>query len=128
MVYNKFELMLLFAIVTITLALFWYSIAVWAEKFSARLKEWHVVFFWIGFVSDATGTVTMSIISKGFLLDIHGISGPVALLLMLFHASWATVVIIKKNEKLISNFHKFSMFVWMIWLIPYITGIVMHMR
>lgn len=120
--------MLIFAIATITLALLWYSVAVWAEKFSERLKKWHVIFFWIGFISDATGTVTMTLISKGFLFDIHGISGPVALFLMLFHAIWATVVISKKNEKQISNFHKFSMFVWMIWLIPYVTGVAMHMK
>jgi uncharacterized repeat protein (TIGR03987 family) len=120
--------MLHFAIITITLALCWYSTAVWAERISGRLKKWHVVFFWIGFLSDATGTITMTILSKGYLIDIHGISGPVALLLMLIHASWATVVIKRRNEKLITSFHKFSMFVWMIWLIPYITGVIMHMK
>ena len=120
--------MLLFAIITISLALFWYSIAVWAERISYRLKKWHVAFFWIGFLSDATGTITMTLISKGYVFDIHGISGPIALFLMLLHATWATIVIIKKDEKLINNFHKFSMFVWLIWLIPYITGVVMHMK
>lgn len=118
--------MLQFAIVTITLSLFCYSTAVWAEKYSSRLKPWHVIFFWIGVVSDTTGTITMSLISKSYLFDIHGISGPVALLLMLFHAGWATIVIIKKNEKMIINFHKFSLLVWLIWLIPYITGIILH--
>jgi uncharacterized repeat protein (TIGR03987 family) len=121
-------LMLPFAIITITLALLWYSVAVWAEKISSRLKFWHVIFFWIGFISDATGTVAMTLIRKGFLFDIHGISGPIALLLMLFHAVWATIVISGKDEERIRNFHKFSMFVWMVWLIPYMTGIVMHMK
>ena len=120
--------MLAFAIITITLALVWYSIAVWAEKLSGRLKKWHAIFFWTGFVSDATGTVTMTLISKGFLLDIHGISGPVALILMFFHATWATSVLIRNDVKMINNFHKFSMFVWLIWLIPYITGLVLHMQ
>jgi len=124
----KTHSMLSFSIVTITLALLWYSIAVWSEKYSSKLKLRHVFFFWIGVVSDTAGTLTMSLISRGYLFDIHGISGAVALLLMLFHACWATIVIIRKNEKLISNFHKFSMFVWMIWLIPYITGVILHMK
>ena len=34
-----------------------------------------------------------------------------AILLMLFHAIWATIVLVKKNEKMIINFHKFSIFV-----------------
>jgi uncharacterized repeat protein (TIGR03987 family) len=120
--------MLTFAIVTITLALIWYTIAVWAERISRRLKKWHVIFFWIGLASDATGTITMSLMSNGYLFDIHGLSGPIALLLMLFHATWATLVILKKDERLINNFHKFSIVVWLIWLIPYITGVVMHMK
>ena len=120
--------MLSFSIITITLALIWYSIAVWAERFSRRLKIWHTFFFWIGLISDATGTFSMSLISKSYAFDIHGLTGLIALLLMLFHASWATVVIIRKNEKLIINFHKFSLFVWLIWLIPYISGLIMHMK
>ena len=120
--------MLNFAIISITLALIWYSIAVWAEKLSAILKTWHVIFFWTGVVCDTTGTIAMRVMSKSYLADVHGISGSIALLLMLFHASWATVVIINKDEKLIRNFHKFSMFVWLVWLIPYITGVMMHMK
>jgi uncharacterized repeat protein (TIGR03987 family) len=120
--------MLIFSIISITLALFWYSIAVWAEKFSARLKTWHIIFFWAGVVCDTTGTITMRVMSNSYLADIHGISGSIALLLMLFHASWATVVIRNKDEKLIRNFHKFSMFVWLVWLVPYISGVLMHMK
>jgi hypothetical protein len=37
-----------------------------------------------------------------------------AILLMLFHAIWAAIVLVKKNEKMIINFHKFSIFVWVI--------------
>ena len=48
------------------------------------------------------------------LLAIHGISGLAAILLMLFHAIWATVVIIKQNPKQLQNFHKFSIVVWSI--------------
>jgi uncharacterized repeat protein (TIGR03987 family) len=38
---------------------------------------------------------------------------------MLIHAVWATFVLVRKDEKAINNFHKFSVVVWFIWLIPY---------
>ena len=41
-------LTLLFAIVCMILALTCYSIGVWGEKLSGKLKRWHLVFFWIG--------------------------------------------------------------------------------
>jgi uncharacterized repeat protein (TIGR03987 family) len=43
----------------------------------------------------------------------------VAILLMLVHASWATAVIARHDERLILTFHRFSVVVWAIWLIPY---------
>jgi uncharacterized repeat protein (TIGR03987 family) len=55
-------------------------------------------------------------------VDIHSITGLLAILLMLIHAIWATIVLIRKNEKAIVNFHHFSVFVWTVWLIPYFTG------
>ena len=57
--------------------------------------------------------------SGGMMFDIHGITGLIAILLMLIHAVWALIVLIKKDEKAIENFHKFSVAVWVIWLIPY---------
>ena len=38
---------------------------------------------------------------------------------MIIHAVWAIWVLLQKDERLIQNFHKFSIFVWCIWLIPY---------
>ena len=55
----------------------------------------------------------------GMAFDIHGISGVIAITLMLIHAVWALVVLLKKEEKAMVNFHKFSLLVWFIWLIPY---------
>jgi uncharacterized repeat protein (TIGR03987 family) len=46
---------------------------------------------------------------------------------MFVHAIWATVVLMKKDEKMIANFHKFSIAVWFIWLIPYFSPMVFSM-
>jgi uncharacterized repeat protein (TIGR03987 family) len=68
----------------------------------------------------------MSVLSGTlFKLNFHGITGNVAILLMLFHAVWATIVLIRKDEIMISKFHKFSFWVWVIWLIPMVTGMVL---
>jgi uncharacterized repeat protein (TIGR03987 family) len=84
--------------------------------------------FWAGLVFDTTGTTIMSKIAKdGFVLNFHGIVGLLAILLMIFHAFWATVVLKRSNEKSLQNFHKFSIIVWVIWLIPFFSGMIFAM-
>ena len=107
------------ATIIITAALVFYSIGVWSERFSGRLKSWHLVFFVLGLNCDTWGTGMMLEMAGGMTSDIHGITGVIAILLMLIHAVWAFVVLLKKDEKAITNFHKFSVIVWLIWLIPY---------
>ena len=120
--------MLVYAILAITLALVFYSIGVWSEKIQKDLKIWHVCIFWVGFVFDTTGTTLMSKIAKdGFQLNFHGVTGVLAILLMLIHAVWATRVVVKNDPKARNNFHKFSIFVWLIWLIPYLSGAIFGM-
>lgn len=125
---------LLLAIIIITLALFFYTIGVWSEHHAGVLKKWHVVIFYCGLICDTIGTTLMESIAKSHtftlnptLLAIHGISGLAAILLMLFHAVWATVVIIKQNPEQLKKFHKFSIVVWSIWLIPYLIGMIIGM-
>ncbi|QEK12686.1 TIGR03987 family protein [Crassaminicella thermophila] len=118
--------MLIFSIVSITLALLFYTVAVWSEKFAGELKKWHLGLFWIGLCFDTLGTIMMEKMSKGIKLNLHGITGALAILLMLFHAVWATIVLLRKNKESIMNFHKFSLFVWFIWLIPYLTGMMLN--
>ena len=112
------------AIIAINLALLFYSIGVWSERIQGRLKTWHTVFFWLGLVCDTLGTSIMLDYAGGFRYDIHGISGVLAIGLMFVHAIWATVVLLRKDEKMILNFHKFSVFVWLVWLIPYFSPMI----
>jgi uncharacterized repeat protein (TIGR03987 family) len=100
-------------------ALVFYSIGVWGERIQGRLKWWHFVFFVLGLICDTWGTGLMLEMVGGMTFDIHGISGVIAIVLMFIHAVWALVVLLRKDEKAIVNFHKFSIVVWLIWLIPY---------
>ena len=113
--------------VLIILALSCYSIGVWAERIAGRLKSWHVVFFWLGLIFDTAGTGIMMEMAGGLTADIHGLTGVVAILLMVIHATWATVVLARKDERAILNFHRFSVVVWAIWLIPFFTGVFLPM-
>jgi uncharacterized repeat protein (TIGR03987 family) len=122
--------LLLFSMLTITLALVFYSVGVWAERISRYLKKWHVITFWIGFSFDVTGTLAMHKLSNHpfDLTDFHILTGQIALWLMLAHAIWATRVIQNKNETLRLKFHKYSLFVWLFWLIPYFGGMFLGMK
>jgi len=117
--------MLMLAMNFIFCACVLYTIGVWAEKLQGRLKVWHMVVFWLGLTCDTIGTGAMSKMAGSlFQFNFHGITGMAAIVLMLFHAAWASIVLYKKDEKKILQFHKFSMVVWIIWLIPMVTGMI----
>jgi len=103
-----------------------YTVGVWAEKIQKKLKGWHVAVFWLGLTCDTIGTGAMGkMVGSLIQFNFHGMTGLAAILLMLFHAIWATIVIFRKDERLILQFHKFSVIVWIIWLIPMITGMIL---
>lgn len=113
--------------ILITLALIFYTIGVWSERLAGRLKSWHLIFFWGGLVFDTAGTAIMMESAGGIGFDIHGVTGVLAIVLMVIHAVWATLVLIRKNERAINNFHRFSVVVWAIWLVPYFSGFFVSM-
>ncbi len=107
------------ASIAITAALVLYTIGVWSERLQGRLRPWHLAFFWAGLICDTLGTGAMMDYVGGLTADVHGITGVIAILLMLVHASWASIVLWRHDERLIRTFHRFSVVVWLIWLIPY---------
>ncbi|MGL5756077.1 MAG: HsmA family protein [Paraclostridium sp.] len=125
---------LIIAIIAISLALVFYTIGVFSERKAKILKKNHVIMFYLGLVCDTTGTMLMKSLAEAkavpissTALAIHGVTGTIAILLMLFHAVWATWVLYKNDKNKQEVFHKFSIFVWCVWLIPYIIGAVIGM-
>jgi uncharacterized repeat protein (TIGR03987 family) len=114
-------------LIVISLALVFYSIGVWSERIQGRLKPWHLIFFWCGLMCDTWGTGMMMEMAGGLTSDIHGVTGVIAILLMMVHAVWASVVLIIKNEGMLKNFHKFSLVVWVIWLVPYLSPMFINL-
>lgn len=121
-------MMLPVAIFCMIAALVLYSIGVWHEKLAGWLKPWHLACFFAGLVFDTTGTTLMSEIARQFQFNLHGITGAAAIVLMLGHAIWAAVVLWSRRDKLRATFHRLSLFVWAIWLIPFISGMLMAMK
>lgn len=121
--------MTLFAILFITAALVLYTVGVWAEHRQRTLRPWHAVMFLAGLACDTTGTVLMGRIQEsglstqsGPLTSLMMVTGAIALLLMLFHAAWAVIVLLRNRPAELATFHRLSVIVWAIWLVPYIAG------
>lgn len=121
------SLELIIASVAITCALAFYTVGVFGERRSGTLSLRHVALFWAGLACDTTGTLLMSGIaqqsaSSGF--GVHAVTGMLAIVLMLVHATWATVTYVRRNERALHLFHTFSTVVWLVWLVPYIIGML----
>lgn len=120
--------MLIFAIISISCALAFYTAGVFGCKIAGVLKPWHLVMFWAGLVCDATGTALMSIgADEALSVNFHSITGAAAIVLMAVNAVWATITYRTGNEAQKRGFHKVSIIVWVIWLIPYFSGMVYAM-
>jgi uncharacterized repeat protein (TIGR03987 family) len=121
------------AIVLITAALVLYSTGVFSERRAGSLRWGHVGLFGAGLAFDTAGTALMGMIAAdtglgrtggptGVLNGVMASTGATALALMAIHFGWALVVLIRDREAERLTFHRFSLAVWGLWLVPYITG------
>lgn len=135
------SLQLMLATGTISLAFVLYTIGVFWERAAGRLRLPHLIVFWCGLIFDTLGTTIMTGIagapaasnaasalggaaaSGG--LNLHGITGALAIVLMLFHASWATITYVRRSERRLASFHRLSIAVWLVWTLPYAMGLLM---
>lgn len=59
------------------------------RKNTGKTKTLHLVVFWLGLTADTIGTGAMAELSGTlFKLNFSGITGNLAIVLMLFHAIW----------------------------------------
>jgi len=121
--------LLIASAILITFALVFYSVGVWSERLARYLKSWHVAAFWTGLVFDVAGTLAMHQMAEGpfDLRELHTLTGQIALWLMLAHAIWATRVVWIASSEARRGFHRYSLFVWLVWLVPYFGGMYLGM-
>jgi uncharacterized repeat protein (TIGR03987 family) len=122
------SVLLPYAVVAMILALVLYSIGVWGAKLAGRLKAWQLAFFWCGFVCDTAGTALMWRIAGKPEFNLHALTGELAIALMALHATWATAALVLNQERVLHGFHRFSLTVWALWLVPFFSGAILAMR
>lgn len=120
---------LIAAIVIISMALIFYSVGVWSERMQGGLRGWHVVAFGLGLLCDFVGTAFMAELVRLTGQDnrLHAVLGSIAIFLMAIHAAWAYWTFRKGSENARRTFSRFSIIVWLIWLIPYFIGVYLGM-
>lgn len=120
--------LLIIATVAITCALVLYTLGVFGERRAGRLRPRFVVLFWCGLACDTTGTLIMSAIAASSQatgkMGIHAATGALAIVLMLVHAVWATFTCWKGSPQARRAFSRFSVVVWLLWLVPYVCGLL----
>ncbi|WP_378954948.1 HsmA family protein [Pelosinus sp. sgz500959] len=129
-------------IIFINLAFVLYTVGVWSEKIQGQLKKGHLFLFWFGVFCDMLGTSAMRSLNNNHIgggiqnifdllpiyKDFHSLTGFIALVLMLLHVCWATIILFTKKRGWIKKFHRYSFMVWIIWLIPFLSGMLFHLR
>lgn len=126
--------MLIPAIVLISAALALYTAGVWGEHRTGSLRWSHAALFAGGLGCDASGTWLMAAIARAgtyqasgvasLLTTLMAVTGALALVLMAVHLAWALAVLWRGSPGARRTFHRFSVGVWGVWLVPYVTGMV----
>jgi len=112
--------------IIMSFAFVFYTTGVWSERAQRDLRTWHLAFFWTGLVCDGLASELMRRLTAagehaGF---VHTVTGFSAFALMVLHAVWATWVYARGSREARSGFHRYSVVVWAIWLVPYLGGMI----
>lgn len=112
-----------------SLAFVFYTTGVWSERVQRDLRRWHVLLFWLGLACDGYATSLMSdLVATGERAGfVHTATGFTAFGLMAVHAAWATWVLFRGRREAREGFHRYSIVVWAVWLVPYLGGMVAGM-
>ncbi|WP_026883932.1 HsmA family protein [Clostridium akagii] len=117
--------MLVISIILINLALIMYTVVAWKEFRTKSILLQHVIVFSIGFIFDVVGTFLMYKLGGNKIsYGIHDVLGFIALFLMLLNLIGSIAVL---NKKIPVKFYKFSIFVWIVWIVSYVTGMIVNM-
>jgi len=118
-----------YSVISICLALVFYTIAVWWNFRVKQLTKAHVALFCCGLVTDVAATSGMAASVQGKITwDFHTISGYTALVLMTLVTISGLYAIIKDHAGIRNNFHRASVPVWCVWMVSWITGVMLGLQ
>jgi uncharacterized repeat protein (TIGR03987 family) len=71
----------------------------------------------------------MELVSKTpFELNLHCVTGWIALLMMVFNTLYSTYIFFKGSKKQKQNIKLVSLIIWFIWLVPFVSGMFIGMK
>lgn len=119
--------LLTFSVIVTVLALILYTVAFWGVWGSKQIRKNHLTLYWLGLIADIAGSTGMTILAGGFTLNLHAITGLLAVILMVINVIWATRVYRSQSSDLFISYRKASLVIWIIWIISFITGMMLSM-
>ena len=116
------------AVIVVTFALVFYSVAVITEQKLRRVTRLVLAFLTAGLVLDISATTLMIIGARKIPVTVHGFIGYSALILMLID----TILIWRSkhkhgDEKVSRKLNLFTRFAYLWWVIAYVAGAVIAM-
>jgi len=115
--------------ILVTFALLSYSFSLLTEQFKRKILRRVMVFITLGVLFDISATLFMILGSRNSPFTFHGMVGYSALLVMIVECSMLWRLYLQKgmNADVPKRLHRFSLFVYIWWVIAYITGSVIAM-
>ena len=99
------------------------------DRLLEQLTKAHVALFCCGLVTDVAATSGMAASVQGKITwDFHTISGYTALVLMTLVTISGLYAIIKDHAGIRNNFHRASVPVWCVWMVSWITGVMLGLQ
>jgi uncharacterized repeat protein (TIGR03987 family) len=116
------------SIIFMFLALLFYSISIWGVRVTRKPKFIFVILSWAGFVLDTSGTIAMALLAGEWHWNLHGVTGVLAILAMMINSIWITLEHRSKQPEVSSKYLKFSLIIWIVWLVSFLTGTALAMK
>jgi uncharacterized repeat protein (TIGR03987 family) len=120
--------LILISVAFITLALVLYTVAVWRSWRARTLVPATIVIFWCALAADTLATRMMAMRAETIRWDLHTISGYGALALMALLTVYGTAALVQRRQSWLTAFPKYALPVWVIWVISWITGVVLGIQ
>ena len=107
------------------LALFLYTFVIWAHKLRAEFRRWMIWTFGIALAADISGTVFLCMTASAqWKWNVHTITGFLSLLIMALHFVWALMAV-TAGGRCERHFRRYSTYAWGLWLIAFVSGIIL---
>ena len=116
------------SVTSITTALLCYTLVLFLNRKTKTLTVKQFLILSLGVITDLIGTAMMKSLTDEIRYDLHTISGYLALILMLVMSAIALFALVRKYQPFLTNFSKYYFPVWIIWLISYVTGVVLGIQ